>query len=106
MDDGEACGAQPVAEGVGHRGRGRPHVVADHDALSAREVFGVQDGAEVEADRVGELLVELVRVDAADVVGLEDATHANLRGGRIDQRRYLATEVREGRAGRPGTLAA
>ena len=48
-----------------HRGRGEAHVAADRDPARL-EVLDV--GA---ADRVRALLVELVGVDAADVVGLE-----------------------------------
>ena len=49
-----------------HRGRGEPHVASDRD-LGRLELLDV--GA---ANRVAALLVELRRVDAADVVGLED----------------------------------
>ena len=50
----------------GHRGGGEAHVAADRDPRR-REVLDV--GA---ADRIGAFLVELVLVDTADVVGLED----------------------------------
>jgi hypothetical protein len=49
-----------------HRGRRQPHVTADGDRLRL-ELLDV--GA---ADRVGALLVELGRIEAPDVVGLED----------------------------------
>ena len=46
--------------------RRRPHVVADDEVLRAGEV---REGV---ADPAGERLVDLVGIDAADVVGLED----------------------------------
>ena len=51
---------------LGHRRRGEPHVAPDRDLLRL-ELLDV--GA---ADRVAALLVELRRVDAAHVVGLEN----------------------------------
>ena len=50
----------------GERRRRQPHVAADGDAL------GLEIGDERRADRPRGVLVDLARIDAADVVGLED----------------------------------
>src|SRR3954453_12553148 len=70
--------------GLGHRGRRDPHVVPDGDPLRLKDLD------EGPADRVRALLVELVPVDPADVVCLEDL--------RIEHGRMLRNE-----RGRPGS---
>ena len=75
VDDGEAGGPQAVGERGRERRRGGPHVAADDHLPAAREVLRIEDAAEVVADGECQLLVDLVGVDAAHVVRLEDAAH-------------------------------
>ena len=67
VDDLAALAARAADEAGGDLGRRRAHVAADRDPLRAQVV---DEGA---ADAAGDLAVELARVEAADVVGLEDA---------------------------------
>ena len=57
----------PLGEGGGQRGRGEPHVPAHDDLRSLHE--GSECGSESLCDR----FVDIVWIDAPDVVGLEDA---------------------------------
>src|ERR1700730_14470726 len=52
-----------------------PHVARHHHRVAAGAVLGVEDVLESEADPVRYLLVDLRRVDAAHVIGLEDSRH-------------------------------
>ena len=67
VEDVRAAVSGAVDQRSRHRRRRDAHVAADRDAARL-EVLDVRA-----ADRVRALLVQLVRIDAADVVGLEDA---------------------------------
>ena len=79
----------PLDEGAAQRDGRRPHVVADHD----RRARGEPD--ERVADALGDGFVDLVRVDAANVIGLEDGVE------RIAHDRALSRLLTALRAGRP-----
>ena len=82
VQDIEACRGQSVAERLGQRHAVRTHVAADDDrtgafrALVARELDEV---TEAHADPARQLLVQLSRIEAADVVGLENSCHGFVR---------------------------
>ena len=70
-EDGvDAAGGQTLGERRREVGRARPHVVADDDGGGALRV-GDHLG-EGDAQRVGDPLVELLRDEPADVVGLDE----------------------------------
>ncbi len=75
VDDIEACRGEPFDEGLGQRHRRRPHVARHHDAVGAREIDLVENIAERLPDLAGGGFIELRRIDAADVVRLENACH-------------------------------
>ena len=64
--DVDALFGDAVDERGLERGRRQPHVVAHRD-LARSKVRGKRG-----ADRPGSSLVDVIRIDAADVVGLED----------------------------------
>ena len=69
IDDVGALFGDAFCQGLEKRFRVRPHVASDDDFPCA----GVDD--EGAADLFGDSLVELFRVNAADVVGFEDSGH-------------------------------
>ena len=86
IDDVSALVVDALDQGFGKRGRTLAHIAPDDDVVHHRaglaRVGGVgdQELGDAEADLPGHLLVERVRVDAADVVCLEDlAEHGWLR---------------------------
>ena len=74
VDDGRALGDHPVAVAGGELGRAEAHVAAQADAqLAGRLAAEVrQHPCERAPDRLRGVAVDLVAVQAADVVGLED----------------------------------
>ena len=66
VDDVGALLAHAFDEGGGERRRRHAHVARDADRRR------LQIGGEAAADLPGDVLVDLARVEAADVVGLED----------------------------------
>jgi hypothetical protein len=86
LDDVRARLRCTAHDGIGHRRRRQAHVVADGD-LPRLELLDIRT-----ADGVRAFLVELARIDPADVVRLEDlgVEHARMLlgrlGGHIDRR--------------------
>ena len=81
VEHGRALGHRAVAGPRGQLRRGLPHVPPQADAQLARRLAG-QSGEhsnERPAQLLGDVGVDLVRIDAADVVGLEDP---GIDGGR------------------------
>ncbi len=76
VHDGQARRPQAVGDRGGERDRGGPHVAAHDHPLPACEVLCLEDPAKVVADRVRQPLVDLARVDTADVIRLEDTGHS------------------------------
>src|SRR5215471_18423967 len=85
-----ALGDRPACHGLDHGRRRGAHVVADRDPVR------LEDLHEGTADRLRTPLVELGRVDPADVVGLEDL--------RIEHGRMLCKNHWNGSLGRPNSF--
>ena len=82
VQDIEARRGQSVAERLGQRHAVRTHVAADDDRTGAfRSLIAceVDEVAESHADPARQLLVQLSRIEAADIVGLEDSCHGFVR---------------------------
>ena len=75
VDDVRALGDQPVAVAAGELRRGQAHVAPEADAQLVRRLAGEirERAGEAAPDGLGGVAVDIVAVDAADVVGLEDA---------------------------------
>ena len=81
VEDVEAGAGQPVAERRRQRHAVRTHVATDDDRarpLSALIACELDEVTERHADPARQLLVQLSRIEAADVVGLEDSCHGVL----------------------------
>ena len=94
VDDRDPLGHQALDRAAGHVGRGQTHVAADPDPKLARLLVAQvgEHPGEGAADRPRRGLVHLGAVQAADVVGLEDARrreHAVVVG--VSQRRPSAS---------------
>jgi hypothetical protein len=71
----EAGLEQPLDQIPLERHARRPHVATHHDRLAGAEIALVEDGGKGEPDGFRLRLVDLARIDATDVVGLEDPRH-------------------------------
>jgi hypothetical protein len=75
VEDGGALRAHPISVGLGELGRSEAHVAPEPEPeLRRRFVLELADHAgERAADEPGGVEVDVVAIDAADVVGLEDS---------------------------------
>ena len=90
----DALGDQPGAVARGELGRAEAHVVRERDPQLARRLAGklAEHAREGAADLLGDVAVDLLAVEAADVVGLEDRgveLHAPHPKGRCARDRSL-----------------
>jgi hypothetical protein len=85
IEDVRALGDHPGAIATAQLGRGQAHVAAQADAQLAGRFAGQagEHAHEGAADLLGPLAVELVAVQAADVVGLEDLGDDSHRARRL-----------------------
>jgi hypothetical protein len=74
LEDVRSAGDRAANRRLGHAGRGDPHVVPDGDPPRLKDLD------ERAADRLCPRLVDVGRVDPADVVGLE---HLGIEHGRM-----------------------
>jgi hypothetical protein len=84
VDHVRALAGHAVAIARGQLGRGQAHVAPEPDAQLAGRLAGQagEDAHERAADLLGDVAVDLVAVEAADVVGLEDLRrHAHRAAG-------------------------
>ena len=78
-----ALGQHPVAVARGQLRRAQPHVAAEPDPQRARRLAAQprEDARERAPDPLGQVAVDLLAVEAADVVGLEDVGRDGRRHG-------------------------
>src|SRR3954454_5671731 len=95
VENVRALAHHPALVALAQLRRGEPHVAAEPDPQTARVLAGEvgQHAHERAPELLGDLLVDVVAVEAADVVGLEDLLGNGRHGGDPRDKR-VATTIR------------